>query len=158
MQRKNSILKARSGIAMIMAIVVIVVLGTIMALTLNMSAQTNKQTINDYIHEQGILLTRSATEYALLEISGWPACTVTNLSAVYPSNDTAKIFDINISVNYIGFGCGDIDGNGQSDDYIANINTPESRGTVLMDVIVTSSNELNLSEPIRYHRRTMQKL
>ncbi len=145
----------RRGIAMIMAIAVIVILGTIMALTLALSSDTTKRTVDNYIHEQAILLTRSATELAILEISGTSLanfCNLTTLNAVYPSDDSNKIFDINTSIHYIGFNCS------TNADYIASINTPESNGTILIDVIVTSSDDLGLTEPIRYHRRTLQKL
>jgi len=68
MQRKNSILK-HNGMAMIMAIAVIVVIATIMALSMAMTAQTTKRTNDLYLYEQSILMSKSATEYALLQIS-----------------------------------------------------------------------------------------
>ncbi len=160
MQRKSHFLKNnRRGIAMIMAIAAIVVLGTLMAMMLSMSADTDKRTLDNYLHEQAMLLTRSATEYALLEISGSNLCNptstpVTALNAVYPATGATKMFDISITIRYIGLNC---IGNGIANaDYIANINTPPSTGAVLMDVIVTDANLT--SEPIRYHRRTLQKL
>ena len=165
MQRKNRILKQhRRGIAMIMAIAVIVILGTIMALTLQMTAQTTKQTINDYIHEQAILLTRSATEYTLLRISGVnrnsPAGCLTNLNGTYNT-----IYDINISWQYIGLSNegASIDPSGEctvAQSYIRNIDVDDtnSKGSILLDVVVSVNDKNITSEPIRYHRRTLQKL
>ncbi|WP_345993305.1 hypothetical protein [Sulfurimonas sp. HSL-1716] len=155
MQRKNSILRSskRGGFAMIMAIILIVVLTTIMALTLSLTSQTTKQTSDLYLREQAVLLAKSAAELALLKVSGWNRATsgcLTSVNAVYPST-TNKIFDINVTMKYIGLGCGG------SADYIPAIVTPESNGTVLMDVTVTSDPGVS-TEPIRYFRRTLQKL
>jgi hypothetical protein len=159
MQRKNRILKQhRRGIAMIMAISVIVVLGTIMALTLQMTSQTTKQTINDYLHEQAILLTRSATEYTLLRISDTDrrgGC-LTNLTGTYQN-----IFNINMTWQYIGLSDGNANNEcNASDSYITNANVadPNSKGSILLDVVVSVTDTNITSEPIRYHRRTLQKL
>jgi hypothetical protein len=155
MQRKNHILK-RSGFAMIMAIMLLIVISTIMAVSISMSTTTTARTTNEYLHEQAMLLTSSATEYAVLAISGHNRTTNNNcinaINAVYP-NVNNPMFDINITMQYVGLNAG-----GGCDQYIASISTPETNGTVLMDVTVTSSNELNLTEAIRYERRTLQKL
>lgn len=158
MQRKNSILisSKRGGFAMIMAIIVIVVLTTIMALTLTLTSKTTKQTTDLYLREQAVLLSKSAAEYALLAISGHDRGAGGNtnclgeINASYPSNGADKIFDINVKLQYIGLNCA----NGYN--YISTINTPESNGSVLMDITVTDNNIS--TEPIRYFRRTLQKL
>lgn len=158
MQRKNSILRSskRNGFAMIMAIIVIVVLTTIMALTLNLTSQTTKQTTDLYLREQAVLLAKSAAEYALLAISGHDRGAGGNtnclgsVNAVYPST-ASPIFDINVSMQYIGLHCQ----NGFN--YVDSISTPESNGTVIMDITVSSDPSVS-TEPIRYFRRTIQKL
>ncbi len=157
MQRENCILKRR-GMAMIMAIFMILVLGGIMAIVINLTATTTHRTTNLYLHEQAVALSRSATEYALLAVSGHNHRGLQNcinrIDAQYPDENN-PMFDINISLSYIGFNSiGAID----SDcvDYIRDINTTESNGSILMDITVTDH---NLStEPIRYHRRTLQKM
>ncbi|MBV5320070.1 MAG: type II secretion system protein [Sulfuricurvum sp.] len=160
MQRKNRILKRR-GMAMIMAIFFIVIIAVIMAVIMQLTATTTKKTENLYLHEQALGLTRSATEYALLAVSGHNHNALQNcinrIDAQYPSA-TNPIFDINITLRYVGFGNINIANDGQCVDYIRNIQTPESNGSILMDVVVTSSPDLNLSEEIRYFRRTMQKM
>ena len=158
MQRKNSFLNPskRKGFAMIMAIVVIVVLTTIMAISLNLTSQTTKQTTDLYLREQAVLLAQSAAEYTLLAISGHDRGTNGNtnclgaVNAEYPSS-TNPIFDVNVSISYIGLNCV----NGYN--YIPSITTPESNGTVLLDITVTSAPSAS-TEPIRYFRRTIQKL
>jgi hypothetical protein len=158
MQRKNDLLKQRSGFAMMMAIFIIVIIGALMGLMISMSAKTQKQTVNLYLNEQAALLAKSATEYAMLAVSGYErnatsGC-INDLTITYPSS-SSPIFNVNVKMEYIGFGslagCDVYNG-------IGAINTPESNGTILMDVVVTSDPSLNIGETIRYHRRTLQKL
>lgn len=155
MQRKNYILKHR-GMAMIMAIFLLVVLGTLMGLSLSLTGTTTARTNDNYLHEQALLLTSSATEYAILALSGHNAVTngcINSINAQYPAAGAAAMFDINITMQYVGYstisGCS---------NYISHIDTTETNGTILMDVEVTSNANLGLDEPIRYHRRTLQKL
>lgn len=151
MQRKNNILNfshksARSGMAMIMAIAVIVIFATIMALALALTSQTSQRTTQLYLYEQAVLLSKSATEYALLRIAQENPCSYTG------DNFTQdEFYDINISVQYIY--TADVCIN----QYLT-VTTPEQNGSVLLDVAV-SVNDTNVStEPIRYFRRTIQKL
>lgn len=166
MQRKNYLLNKRSGFAMIMAIFLMVLIGGMMAASISMASVSTNRTQDDYLHEQAQLLARSATEYAILAISGHEVNTtngcINTINMVYP-NAVNPMFDIRINMQYIIFydvggvstayaNCTAITGTGG----IAQ--TPESNGTVLMDVNVTSNPGLNLNEPIRYFRRTLQKL
>ncbi len=160
MQRTNRILTKRGGFAMIMAIILIVVLSTIMAIMLELTQKTTKETTNLYLKEQAVLLAKSATELALLEISGYdrnatiggkPAIKcLSHINAVYPK--AAPIFDINTTIRYIGLNCSKKDSN-----YIKTIDTPESNGSVLIDTSVTSTPGTSI-QTIRYFRRTLQKL
>ena len=156
MQRKNSILRssriqsARRGMAMIMAIAVIVIMAGIMALSLSMTATTTKRTADLYLYEQTILLSKSATEYALLRIAQDGPCSHENdLSFVQDG-----IYQIDITNRYVynapPVGC--------LNNPIT-VTTPEQDGSVIMDVTVTVSPSTNVTtEPIRYFRRTIQKL
>lgn len=149
MQRKNNLLKFKRAIAMIMAIGVIVVLGTIMALSLSLTTTTTKKTVDLYLYEQAILLSKSATEYALLKISqtGCTGITSNDFNFVQDS-----LYDVNISARYIGTaatGC---------NDYITTISTPEQNGSVMLDVAISINDTSISTEPIRYFRRTIQKL
>lgn len=160
MQRKNRILKRR-GMAMIMAIYMILILGGIMAVVLNLTSETNKRTSDVYLHEQAIFLTRSATEYAMLAVSGHNHVALNNcinrIDAQYPSS-ASPMFDISITLRYIGLGQVNAADDAQCVDFIRDISTSESNGSILMDVFVTSNASLGLNEPIRYHRRTLQKM
>lgn len=70
MQRKNNLLRPqKKGFAMIAALAVIVIIATTLALSLKLSTQTTKNTVDLYIKEQANLLVRSAGEYAKLRIA-----------------------------------------------------------------------------------------
>jgi len=167
MRRNSNIIEKRgmrSGIAMIMAIGFLVIMAGILASMLNMTAVTTKRTEHSFFKEQAQLLARSATEYAILAISGHDRANntdcITRIDSLYPPGANA-FFTIRTNIRYIGL----IGGAGA--DCTNYINTPfpvtgsniapESEGTVLIDVYVTSLPALNTAEPIAFHRRTLQK-
>lgn len=161
MQRKNNLLMPlkstasrnslrathKSGMAMIMAIGVIVVIGTLMALSVALTTQTSKRTVDVYLYEQAALYSKSAAELALLDIAAANPCGVTSANYSFDSG----LYDANVTMRYVyrGLSCGG------SDDYFTTLTTDEQNGSVLMDITVTSNAG---SEPIRYFRRTIQKL
>ena len=151
MQRKNSFLKSsthRSGMAMIMAIAVIVILATIMALSLSLTSQTTKRTTDIYLYEQAVLYSKSTAELALLEIAqnGCQNTFNQQFDGIYDANVTMKYVYTGATTNVAGVAC---------DEYISYIQTDEQNGSVLMDITVTTNAG---TEPIRYFRRTIQKL
>ena len=138
---------------MLTALIFMVLVATLGALALSLSTATVKQTSDLYLREQAELLVQSATEYALLAISGH-AINTTNgclntINATYEN-----IFDINISLYYMGnglpAGCQTLTGN------LNNITTTDSNITVVIDTIVSTADGIS-TEPIRLHRRTIQK-
>ena len=138
---------------MLTALIFMVLVATLGALALSLSTTTVKQTSDLYLREQAELLVQSATEYALLAISGH-AINTTNgclntINATYEN-----IFDINISLYYMGNGlparCQTLTGNSN------NITTTDSNITVVIDTIVSTADGIS-TEPIRLHRRTIQK-
>ena len=164
MQRKNHILNIshlknyhkakRKGFAMMMAISVLVVVATIMALSLSMTSQTTKRTTDLYLYEQAILLSKSATEYALLQISQSAPCSVTTLN--FPAPAPLDYYDIEIDMRYIYTSNSPCVAAGGTD--YTTIATEEQNGSVLMDVTVSIDDENITSEPIRFFRRSLQKL
>ena len=136
-----------------MAIWVLVAMTSIMAIMLSYSSQTLQQTATIYVREQAQLLSKSATEYALLAISAHDRTLgndcIDHINATFSPNNVTT-FDINTTIRHIGLGalaCNDLPG-------AENINTSESNGTVIIDTYVTSR---NVNPTIRYHRRTIQK-
>lgn len=153
MQRKNSILKRypqakRDAFAMIMAIFVIIIISTIMALSLSLTSETSKRTTDIYLYEQAELVAKSAVELTMLEIAE-NGCLNTFAPAF--DADTTAFFDVTVNMQYIHTGAV-----GGCNSYF-NITTPEQNGSVLMDVVVTTQPGIT-TEPIRYFRRTIQKL
>ena len=160
MQRKNYILKTnphknrsgflkkRSGFAMIMAIIVIVVISGIMALSLSLTAETTKRTVDLYLYEQAILYSKSAAELALLDIAKNGSCITI---APYQIDG---IYNVSVDLKYVykGLACGG------SNDFFTTLNTDEQNGSVLMDITVSIDDTDIASEPIRYFRRSIQKL
>ncbi|MDF1880681.1 hypothetical protein JHD50_05070 [Sulfurimonas sp. MAG313] len=170
MRRNSNILKdstMRSGMAMIMAIGFLVIIAGMMATMLNMTAITTAKTEQMYFKEQAQLLAKSGTEFALLAISAHirnpggvanSTCVVSTTSQ-FPAN--APYFNIVTNIRYIGLA--GAAGTCAANNYIStpfvsgNNIAPESDGMVLIDVYVTSTNALNLSQRIRFHKRTLQK-
>jgi len=138
---------------MIMAIFFMIVIATLLTYMLASTTETSKRTTDTYVNEQAQLLAKSAVEYALLRVSGVERNASTCINGFTSSYPDAinPIFDINITIQYYGFGA-------TSCTNIANISTPESNGTMMIDVFVSDNAGLGLTEPIRYHRRTLQKL
>jgi len=123
-----------------------IVVATIMMFTLRQTTQTAKRTADLYLYEQAELHTKSAIEYALFIIAQNGCQNDLNLTL-----DT--IYDINISMRYIynppQVGC---------TSYISTLTAPEQNGSVLMDISVSVDTLNTGAEPIRYFRRTIQKL
>ena len=161
MQRKNNILNSRypqhSGFAMIMAITVIVIVATIMALALALTTQTVKKTTDLYLYEQAILLSKSATEYALLQVATNPPCSDIDANFI---QDTIYTIDFTVEYIYYDDPATALDealipctANGGT--LYTRVATPEQNGSIIMDVTVSTNVG---TEPITYFRRTIQKL
>ena len=161
MQRKNNILISRypqrGGFAMIMAITVIVIVATIMALSLALTTQTVKKTTDLYLYEQAVLLSKSATEYALLQVAMNPPCSNVDTNFIQDN-----IYTIDFTVEYIYYdnpttlideALTPCTANGGT--LYTGVATPEQNGSVIMDVTVSTDVG---TEPIRYFRKTIQKL
>ncbi len=136
----------RSGFSLLLAIIVMITIATLMALMISLTSTTVKQTTDIYASEQTKLLAKSATELALLAISGHENNTscINNINFTFENN-----YEVNMTLYYIGKGlpssCQELNNT---------ISTPESNGTVIIDTYVEYNGS---SEPIRYHRRTLQK-
>ncbi|PHR55358.1 MAG: hypothetical protein COA44_10795 [Arcobacter sp.] len=166
----NSSSTMRSGMAMIMAIGFLVIIAGIMATMLNTTAVTTKRTEHMYFKEQAQLLAKSATEFALLAISAHDrdpvgvvnSSCVQTVTSTFPSVN--PYFNIFTRIRYIGLVGASLTCTTNNTNYIPAVNfapgviAPESDGTVLIDVYVTSiEGTLNLNQQISYHRRTLQK-
>lgn len=146
----------RKGFSMITAIIFMVLVATIGALALSLASATVKQTSDVYLKEQAELLAQSSTEYALLAISAhdFSVNCLNSISANYKPDGVTTLFDIQISLYYLGSSlptnCSTLSSN------LNNIATNDSNRTVLIDTVVSSAIGVS-TEPIRLHRRTLQK-
>ena len=143
----------RRGFSLLTAVVFLILVATLGSLALSMSSLGVKQTSDIYLREQAELLLQSGTEYALLAISAHDInksgnC-LNSIDAEFP-----PYFDINITIWYMGNGLPTA--NGKCNILDNTIVTPESNVTVIMDTFV-SLKEGVATEPIRLHRRTLQK-
>lgn len=158
----------RNGFAMITAVFLMLLITMLLLKMLAFTADTQQRTIDEYLNEQAILLTYSATEYAVLAISGKDRSTgcLTTISAAYPSNGSDKMYDITTTIKYVwsdnaALGSDRLSllpGSCKGTNLHAQVSTPEEHGAALIDVYVSSAPSLGLDEPIRFHRRTLQKL
>lgn len=143
----------RKGFSLLTALIFLILIATISALSISLSTQSVKQTSDIFLKNQAELLLRSGTEFALLAMSGhdYSANCLNEVNIRYPDS-TEYTHDINITLGYIGSGlpatCNQILDN--------NLDTDESNRTVIIDTVVTSNPTLS-TEPIRLHRRTIQK-
>jgi len=139
---------------MIMAIMVIVIIATIMALSLELTTQTTKKTTDIYLYEQAELYSKSAAELALLQIAKHGCQNSLDLTL---GNANQIQYDANISMQYIYTGTMTNDAGTTCNKYF-DITTPQQDGSVVMDIAVTLHDPSITTEPIRYFRRTIQKL
>jgi len=137
------------GFAMIMAIIVLIVIATISMFTLMQTSRTVKSTADMYMYEQAQLYTKSAIEYTLFEIAR-NGCLNNNVIFTLDG-----MYDINVTTSYsyvggvpAGSGCASF----------ATVTTDKQNGSVLMDIAVSVPSSKTGSDPIRYFRRTIQKL
>ena len=137
----------KSGFAMIMAIIVIIIISTLMALSLALTTQTSKRTTDLYLYEQAVLYSKSAAELALLDIAE------NGCRDSFNTDFGGTWYDANVTMQYV-YTTGTVSG---CTDYF-NITTDEQNGSVLMDITITIDDSNIVSEPIRYFRRSIQKL
>ena len=145
----------RKGFGLITAIIILVVVSSLMAMMISLSSASVKNTTDIYLKEQAELLLRSASEYALLAISAHDNSVdcIQQINIAYPVAPPEHTHEANITIRYLGNGlpalCSPIDNT---------LVTPESNLTIIMDTIVSVNQAYTqISEPIRLHRRTIQK-
>jgi len=145
----------RRGFGLITAIVILITVSTLMTLMIGLSGNSVKSTMDLYLKEQAELLARSATEYAILAISGHDNSIdcIKNINIRYPQNSPTH--EANISILYMG---SNIPATCAPNILANDVDTNESNLTVIIDTVV-SVNIANtgITEPIRVHRRTLQK-
>jgi len=167
MQRQIRILKRagrRSAFALMAAVFLMLLISIMLLKMLSYSGENAQQVINEYLIEQAQLAAYGATEYAMLQSAAdnrAASCTKT-INMTYPSAPNTPVFNIAVTMQYVWLATAIPPGTDCSNTAVTGsavtVSTPEQNGSVYVDVIVTSNAALNLDEPIRFHRRTLQKL
>ncbi len=119
------------------------------AVIVSVATMSSKKATDDYLRTQAEMLARSATEFAILRIQGFKRVN----NCLQTINITATPFDVNTTINYLGTlpGCSNI---------LDTVSDPDLNGMAIIDVVVTEqvTDPNNPSrEPIRIHKRTLQK-
>ena len=92
----------KKGFSLILAIIFILLVASIGALSMSISSSSAKTSVNLFIHEQAKLLADGAAEYAIMTVQQNFATTcVDEIEINYP-NGTSPTFKANISITYIG--------------------------------------------------------
>ncbi len=93
----------KKGFSLILAIIFILLVASIGALSMAISSSSAKTSVNLFIHEQAKLLADGAAEYAIMKVqqNNFAATCVDEIEINYP-NDTSPTFRANISITYIG--------------------------------------------------------
>ena len=164
MQRTHRILGKRNGFVLIAAVFMMLAISFLLLRMMSATAESSQRTINDYIHEQAILITYAATEEAVLAVSGRDRVAngcIQTISGSFPANNPILTYTTRIRYIWTAAQAATLTAAGQAatcTGYIDNLSTPETGGSMLVDVYVQDDSSLGLNEPVRYHRRTLQKL
>ena len=146
----------RRGFTLIAAIFFVVIASSICMLALSIATTSVRQNSEIYLREQSELVARAATEYAMLAIISNDFSTTClgnqseNASEDNPiTGEFGDLFTFKVYVKYFG------DMGICSGDAVAA--TGANQGTIMLDVFV-SSKPGKSSNPINFHKRTLQKL
>ena len=96
----------KKGFSLILAIIFILLVASIGALSMSISSSSAKTSVNLFIHEQAKLLADGAAEYAIMKVQqnlqqNFATTCVDEIEINYP-NGTNPTFRANISITYIG--------------------------------------------------------
>ena len=95
----------KKGFSLILAIIFILLVASIGALSMAISSSSAKTSVNLFIHEQAKLLADGAAEYAIMKVqqNNFADTCVDEIEINYPNEDSPT-FKANISITYIGDG------------------------------------------------------
>ena len=148
----------RRGFTLIAAIFFVVMASSSCMLALSIASTSVKQNSEIYLREQSELVARAATEYAMLAIISNDFSTTClgnqseNASEDNPiAGEFGDLFTFKVYVKYFG----DMGDACKNKDAV--IVEGANQGTIMLDVFV-SSKPGKASNPINFHKRTLQKL
>jgi hypothetical protein len=121
----------RKSFSLLITLVFVIFVGIIGVMTLEFATATNKHTSDIYIDTRAELISRAATEYALLAMQGHDYKT----NCLRYINMQDDFFDINITYHYFLTDCN------PSECNCSKIETEDTNGSALIYVTVTSKNK-----------------
>ncbi|WP_456480218.1 hypothetical protein [Nautilia sp.] len=127
----------RKSFSLIITIVFMVVMSVIGFMILKFSGASNTHISRSFINTRAELMLRSATEYAILALQGHEINSTSKCLNKIDMND--NLFDINITYHYFVTDCTS-NPSIWSGCKCSDINTPDTNGSVLIYVTVTSKN------------------
>ncbi len=141
----------RRGFGLIQVIFFMVLLSTILTITMRYASISARETADLFERAQAELFLQSATELALLGISGHDRSAGCLHTVHIVSEDRRFIADINLTDYFLL--------SGETCDRKTTITTEASNGMVLMDIVVESNaTHPKNSRPVRIVRRTLQRI
>ncbi len=133
----------KKSFAMLVAIGFIVVMATVASLMLVFSAETMRQTEDNYLNSQGEMYAKSAVEFAIQVLESRD---FEDYGCVDNVDVNTSLYDINMTFHYFFKGCPTDCAN------CTEITTKESNGTVMINVYVKSK-----VNNVRFFKQTLQK-
>jgi len=133
-------------------LLIILFIGGIVTVTMRYAQLGAKHYADSYTREQAELFMQSATEMALLRISGQNRTTGGCLSSLMVRSSDGK-FNANVTIERYYLADGTTCGGTLSQV----IQSEESNGMVSMRVVVTSNASAKVLHPVRLERRSLQR-
>ncbi len=148
----------RRAFSLMTAIIFLVIIATFGALSLSLSNQGAKQVGDIYLNAQAELLAQSATEFAVLSVTAHDINATNNcinhIDISYPDSGDKALFNIDVEIYYLGKDLPpDCNTSSPGSNYVE---TKDSNLSIIVDTYVTSVKGIG-TEPIRFHRRTIQR-
>lgn len=154
---RKDFLRKKRGFGIITAIVLLVLIATVGAMIISIAAMSSKKATDDYLHVQAEMLARSATEFAVMRIQGFNR-TINN-NCLETLTITAAPFTAKVTINYLFNAATDAALTGCANKLITAapyVQDVDLNGMAIIDVVVTTKDGTT-TEPIRIHKRTLQK-
>ncbi len=146
----------RRGFGIITAIVLLVLIATVGMMIMSIAATSSKKATDDYLRIQAEMLARSATEFALLRVQGFNRADSSNSKCLENVNIDANPFEANATISYFLESGESVKLTECKNQLVKDVSDHDLNGTIMIDVVVTTK-DATTSEPIRIHKRTLQK-
>lgn len=145
----------KRGFSFILAIIFVVLISSLGALSLTLSIISSKQTGDIFAKEQGELMLDSFAEYVMLVIlkHDFNSGCLSEINGQTQGGGYSGLFKMQAKIKYFGK-IGTCNGTA--------VTTPQTQGTVLIDVFAThtkdTSGNASTMYPVRLHKRIIQKI